>query len=114
MEMAALHVLHGMQDVLVGVIAPVRYGSWGLQAHIHQDTVNHAVWHCALVSLCLPLQKAGGMPTNGHLPESLVLSSEVIDSGGVYLLDSGADLLLYVDQEAPDQIVQVRLWRDNA
>lgn len=48
------------------------------------------------------------MPPNSHLPDSLVLSSEVIDSGGVYLLDSGADLLLYVDQEAPDQIVQVR------
>ena len=47
------------------------------------------------------------MPPNGQLPESLVLSSEVIDSGGVYLLDSGADLLLYVDQEAPEQIVQV-------
>jgi hypothetical protein len=51
------------------------------------------------------------MPANGHLPDSLVLSSEVIDSGGVYLLDSGADLLLYVDQEAPDQIVQVRRCR---
>lgn len=48
------------------------------------------------------------MPPNGQLPESLVLSSEVFDSGGVYLLDSGADLLLYVDQEAPEQIVQVR------
>jgi hypothetical protein len=56
---------------------------------------------------CVSLQNAGGMPPNGHLPDSLVLSSEVIDSGGVYLLDSGADLLLYVDQEAPDQVVQV-------
>jgi hypothetical protein len=54
------------------------------------------------------LQKAGGMPPNGFLPDALVLSSEVIDSGGVYLLDSGADLLLYVDQEAPERIVQVR------
>jgi hypothetical protein len=38
-----------------------------------------------------------------------VLSSEVLDSGGVYLMDNGADLLVYVDHEAPDQIVQVRL-----
>jgi len=60
-----------------------------------------------MLSACT-LQKAGGMPPNGQLPESLVLSSEVFDSGGVYLLDSGADLLLYVDQEAPEQIVQVR------
>lgn len=48
------------------------------------------------------------MPPNGQLPDSQVLSSEVIDGGGVYLLDSGADLLLYADQDAPDQIVQVR------
>lgn len=52
------------------------------------------------------LLKAGGMPPNGFLPDALVLSSEVIDSGGVYLLDSGADLLLYVEQEAPERIVQ--------
>lgn len=57
------------------------------------------------------------MPPNGFLPDALVLSSEVVDSGGVYLLDSGADLLLYVDQEAPERIVQVRGqgqgWKDG-
>jgi hypothetical protein len=63
---------------------------------------------------CDVLQKAGGMPPNGFLPESLVLSSEVLDSGGVYLLDSGADLLLYVTQEAPEQIVQVRELNEDA
>jgi hypothetical protein len=46
------------------------------------------------------------------LPESLVLSSEVLDSGGLYLLDNGADLLLYVDQEADQALVQVGLEYD--
>jgi hypothetical protein len=56
---------------------------------------------------CAAVQRAGAMPGNGGLPDALVLSSEVIDSGGLYLLDSGSDLLLYVDQEAPEQAVQV-------
>eukprot|EP00879_Flechtneria_rotunda_P003737 GHRR01003975.1.p1 GENE.GHRR01003975.1~~GHRR01003975.1.p1 ORF type:complete len:914 (+),score=321.96 GHRR01003975.1:246-2744(+) len=49
---------------------------------------------------------AGSMPPAGHLPEQLVLSSEVLDQGGVYLLDNGADLLIYMDQEANDKLVQ--------
>lgn len=48
------------------------------------------------------------MPPAGALPEPLILSSEMLDEGGVYLLDSGADLLLYVDQSAEDRVVQVR------
>eukprot|EP00775_Hariotina_reticulata_P004086 gene4086-4333_t len=52
------------------------------------------------------LLRTGSMPPNGMLPESLVLSSEVLDSGGLYLLDNGADLLLYVDQEADQGLVQ--------
>lgn len=52
------------------------------------------------------LLKAGAMPPDGALPEPLILSSEMLDEGGVYLLDNGADLLLYVDQSANDQFVQ--------
>lgn len=47
------------------------------------------------------------MPPDGALPEPLILSSEVLDEGGVYLLDSGADLLLYLDQSVNEQVVQV-------
>lgn len=66
---------------------------------------------CALqhASSWLPLylQKAGAMPPDGAVPEPLILSSEMLDSGGIYLLDNGADLLLYVDQEADDKVVEV-------
>lgn len=66
---------------------------------------------CLHSRACCPcwcaLQRAGSMPADGALPEPLILSSEMLDEGGVYLLDSGADLLLYVDQSVNDQIVQV-------
>lgn len=57
--------------------------------------------------LGLDLQRAGSMPAGGALPEPLILSSEMLDEGGMYLLDSGADLLLYVDQAVDDHVVQV-------
>jgi hypothetical protein len=57
------------------------------------------------------LQKAGAMPPNGAVPEPLILSSEVLEIGGVYLLDNGSDLLLYVDQELSEALTQVRRWQ---
>jgi hypothetical protein len=48
------------------------------------------------------------MPPNGAVPEPLILSSEVLEIGGVYLLDNGSDLLLYVDQELSEPLTQVR------
>jgi hypothetical protein len=48
------------------------------------------------------------MPPNGAVPEPLILSSEVLEIGGVYLLDNGSDLLLYVDQDLSEPLTQVR------
>lgn len=59
-------------------------------------------------------QKDGGLPQGGALPVPLALSAEVLDSGGLYLLDSGMELLLYVDHEAPDVLVQARRASDTA
>jgi hypothetical protein len=47
------------------------------------------------------------MPPDGAVPEPLILSSEVLEIGGVYLLDNGSDLLLYVDQELSEPLTQV-------
>ena len=47
------------------------------------------------------------MPPNGAVPEPIVLSSEMLELGGVYLLDNGSDLLLYVDQDLGEGLCQV-------
>ncbi len=57
----------------------------------------------------LPLHRLvepGVMPESG-LPQQLQLSSEVLETGGVYVMENGADTLLYFDREAPDALVKV-------
>jgi protein transport protein SEC24 len=40
------------------------------------------------------------------LPDALPLSSEALESGGVYLAENGSDALLFVDRDAPAEIVR--------
>lgn len=60
------------------------------------------------------LLKAGAMPPNGAVPEPIVLSSEMLELGGVYLLDNGSDLLLYVDQDLGEGLCQDLFGLPNA
>lgn len=41
------------------------------------------------------------------LPDPLPLSSEMLETGGVYVLENGVDLLVYVDREAAPGLVKV-------
>ncbi|KAI8470003.1 MAG: Sec23/Sec24 trunk domain-containing protein [Monoraphidium minutum] len=47
-----------------------------------------------------------GLAPDGGLPDPMALSSEGLEAGGVYVLENGADLLLYVDRDAAPQLVQ--------
>lgn len=47
------------------------------------------------------------LPPAPLLPEPLALSSESLEEGGVFLVDSGRDLLVFVDGDAPPQLLQV-------
>jgi protein transport protein SEC24 len=40
------------------------------------------------------------------LPDALPLSSEALESGGVYVAENGSDALLFVDRDAPAEIVR--------
>jgi hypothetical protein len=64
------------------------------------------VLHPRLLPLHL-LLNTGGLPPQG-IPQQLVLSSEVLDIGGVHLIENGTDLLLHFDRDAPDALTQVR------
>jgi len=46
------------------------------------------------------------LPPEPLLPEPLVLSSEMLEPGGVYLLDNGSDIIVYFDPEVVPQLVQ--------
>ena len=39
-----------------------------------------------------------------------VLSSEVLENGGMFLLENGFEALLYIDKGASPQLLQVRVW----
>ncbi|KIY91240.1 hypothetical protein MNEG_16724 [Monoraphidium neglectum] len=53
------------------------------------------------------LVEGGGLAPDGGLPDPLALSSEGLEAGGVYVLENGVDLLLYVDRDAAPGLVQV-------
>ena len=51
--------------------------------------------------------EGGGLAPDGGLPEPLALSSEGLEAGGVYVLENGGEMLVYVDRDAAPQLVQV-------
>jgi len=53
------------------------------------------------------LAAAGQLPGSGGLPDPLALSSEGLEAGGVYVLENGGELLVYLDRDAAPGLVQV-------
>lgn len=51
--------------------------------------------------------EAGSLPPDGGLPDPMALSSEGLESGGVYVLEDGRDAYVYLDRDAAPGLVQV-------
>jgi hypothetical protein len=58
------------------------------------------------VTKLLQQSQGGAEPQLGWLPDGAILSSEVFEAGGVYLLENGRDALVYVDKAAPAAVWQ--------
>ena len=61
-----------------------------------------------LIALHQVLQAGGMAALQGALPGGLVVSSESLEQGGVYLLENGRDALLYLTQDVAPALLQVR------
>jgi protein transport protein SEC24 len=53
-------------------------------------------------------------PRPPPLPDAVPLSSEALEAGGVYFAENGADALLFVDRDAPGEIVRELFGADAA